>query len=60
MSAEILTSGIGHLFFKLAVPGIIGTLILGLYNFIYGINEQNSMGWLFHLIFLFYTESPVF
>lgn len=31
---EILTLGIGRLFIKLAIPGMIGTLIMGLYNFV--------------------------
>jgi putative MATE family efflux protein len=44
MRTEILTSGMGQLFFKLAVPGIIGTLILGLYNFVDGIFVGQLIG----------------
>ncbi len=42
--SDILKSGIHRLFFKLAVPGIIGTLILGLYNFVDGIFVGQIIG----------------
>lgn len=44
MRTEILQSGIRRLFFRLALPGIIGTLILGLYNFIDGIFVGQFIG----------------
>jgi len=44
MRGEILQLGMRQLFVKLAVPGIIGTLILGLYNFVDGIFVGQFIG----------------
>ena len=44
MRKEILNSGMGQLFKKLALPGIIGTLILGLYNLVDGIFVGQFVG----------------
>lgn len=44
MRSEILALGMRQLFAKLAIPGIIGTLILGLYNFIDGIFVGQFIG----------------
>jgi len=44
MRTDILTSPMGHLFKKLAIPGIIGTLILGLYNLVDGIFVGQFVG----------------
>ncbi len=44
MRGEIIHMGMNQLFVKLAIPGIIGTLILGLYNFIDGIFVGQIVG----------------
>ncbi|MCP4752288.1 MAG: MATE family efflux transporter [Proteobacteria bacterium] len=42
--SEILRLGMRQLFIKLALPGIVGTLILGLYNFVDGIFVGQFIG----------------
>ncbi len=44
MRREIIHLGMRQLFVMLAVPGIIGTLILGLYNFVDGIFVGQLIG----------------